>query len=236
MVEGGLTVLDTIFMKDATTITLETSGAIMCMTAAIIAGLLIGLVYIIITKGKDRSSNFALSLVILPIAVAVVIMLVGGNVARAFSMAGVFTLVRFRSVPGDSKDLIFVFYCMTVGLALGLGYIVFGGIITIIIGLLLVVLTKIGFGATILRDKKLRITIPEDMNYQSAFEDLLDKYTRWHNIEKVKTTNLGTLYELTYNVMMKENVSEKEFIDELRCRNGNLNIQLEAYEARNQQL
>ena len=228
--------LDTIFMKDATTMTLKTSSTLLCVTAAIIFGLLIGLVYIIITKSNDRSPNFALSLVILPTIVAIVIMLVGGNVARAFSMAGVFTLVRFRSVPGDSRDITFVFYCMVVGLALGLGYLIFGGIITVIIGLMLIIINKTGFGAATKGDKRLRIIIPEDMNYQSAFDDLFDKYTRKHSILKVKTTNLGTLYELTYNVLLKEDISEKDFIDELRCRNGNLNIQLETFEVRSQQL
>ena len=153
-------------------------------------------------------------------------MLVGSNIARAFSLAGAFALVRFRSVPGDSKDIASVFFAMAVGLATGMGYLGFAFAATGIIGIIYLVLMRSGYAVTKRSDKELKITIPEDMNYQGAFDDLFETYTAKSSLDRIKTTNLGTLYELTYHVSMNEDIDEKQFIDEIRCRNGNLNIVL----------
>lgn len=162
----------------------------------------------------------------MPAVVTIVIMLVGSNIARAFSLAGAFALVRFRSVPGDSKDIASVFFAMSTGLATGMGYIGFAFAATGIIGVIYFVLMRSGYAVRKRTDKELKITIPEDMNYQGAFDDLFNKYTKKNSLDRIKTTNLGTLYELTYHVSMNETTNEKEFIDEIRCRNGNLNIVL----------
>lgn len=212
------------------------SSSLFSIMVALLLGLIISIVYVITVPRKGRSQNFVLSLVILPTMVAVVILLVGSNIARAFSVAGVFTLIRFRSVPGDSKDISFVFLAMAAGLTTGMGYLAFGVIVTLIIGLTIILICKIGFKIIDQQEKRLRITIPEDMNYQGVFDDLFMKYTKECEMQKVKTTNLGTLYELSYDVIMKEDESEKEFIDNIRCRNGNLNIQLGIKENNMQQL
>ena len=139
---------------------------------------------------------------------------------------GVFGLVRFRSMPGNSREIASVFFAMGIGLAVGMGQILFAAVITIIVSLVLIILSKTKFGEKNAHEKKLKIVIPEDLDYSNVFDDLFEKYTKKNELEKVKTTNMGSLFELTYNIVPKDNVSEKEFIDELRCRNGNLNITL----------
>ena len=175
---------------------------------------------------KNYSGNFAFSLAVLPVVVAVVIMVVGTDIARAISLGGVFALVRFRSVPGNSKDITNVFFAMAVGLATGMGYVGLAAAVTIIIGILYFVLNRFEFGVRKVVAKQLKITIPENLNYEGAFDDLFKEYSDGCTLERVKTTNLGTLYELTYSIKMKQGINEKQFIDSLRCRNGNLNIVL----------
>ena len=189
-------------------------------------GLIISLIYILSDKKKKYSAHFAFSLAILPSIVSVVIMIVGSDIARAISLGGVFALVRFRSVPGDSKDITNVFFAMAVGLAAGMGYVPLAVLVTVIIGVYYFVLNRFQFGARRTISKQLRVTIPENLNYEGAFDDLFKEYADDYELERVKTTNLGTLYELTYRIDMKPDVSEKQFIDSLRCRNGNLNIVL----------
>lgn len=209
---------------NTTTGTISTKEAMICIVAALGLGLVISLIYIFSDRTRRISTNFAITLVILPAIVSVVIMLVGSNVARAFSMAGAFALVRFRSVPGDSKDITSVFFAMAVGLATGLGYVKFAAMVTGIIGMVYLILMISGFAVIQAAEKTLKITIPENLNFQGTFDDLFDEFTTKRSLEKVRTTNLGSLYELTYIILMKKDADEKKFIDELRCRNGNLNI------------
>ena len=213
-------------LASSTDAELSITTAIISILAAAVLGLIISLIYIFSDKNKKYSTNFAITLVILPAVVTIVIMLVGSNIARAFSLAGAFALVRFRSVPGDSKDIASVFFAMAIGLSTGMGYLGFAFSATAIIGLIYLVLMRSGYAVRKRVEKELKITIPEDMNYQGAFDDLFDKYTKKNSLDRIKTTNLGTLYELTYHVSMNDKIDEKQFIDEIRCRNGNLNIVL----------
>lgn len=207
-------------------VSISVSNTLISIGVALVLGFVISLSYLITTPKRERSASFIMSIIILPTIVAVVILLIGGNLARAFSMAGIFTIVRFRSIPGDSKDISYVFLTMSVGLAIGLGYITLGAAVAVIIGLAIIVIKKSGYGVTIQQEKRLRITVPEDMNYQDLFDDILKKYTEYCVMQRVKTINMGTLFEIAYDVILKKGMSEKEFIDELRCRNGNLTIQL----------
>ncbi len=185
------------------------------------------LIYIFSDKEKRYSQNFAITLVILPMCVAAVIALIGSSLAGAITLGGVFALVRFRSVPGNSKDIATVFLSMATGLACGMDApmyaVLFGGIV----GAVYFVLVRFGYASHHKQSKTLKITVPENLNYQGAFDDLFEEYTTGAVLERVKTTNLGTMFELTYSVEMKNGVNEKLFIDSLRCRNGNLNITLE---------
>lgn len=189
-----------------------------------VLGLFLSVVYIFGDKKKKYSQNFAFALVILPVCVCAVIMLIGSDVARAISLGGVFALVRFRSVPGNSKDIVNVFFAMATGLACGMGCIMFAAVFCIGVGTVYFCLNRFDFAAKKTQPKQLKITIPENLNYQGAFDDLFEEYTTRVVLERVKTTNLGTLYELTYEVELKPDINEKLFIDSLRCRNGNLNI------------
>lgn len=217
--------LDSIFTTSTTnTIDISMQQALICIAAALALGLVISLVYIFSDKTKKVSANFALTLVILPAIVAVVIMLIGSNVARAISLGGVFALVRFRSVPGDSKDIASIFFAMTIGLASGMGYPLFAAVITLVIGAVYFVLSATGYGRSRELTKVLKITVPENLNFDGAFDDLFSEYTKFITLNRIKTTNLGSLYELTYTLAFKNSINEKKFIDELRCRNGNLNI------------
>lgn len=214
----------TTILETTSTGTVSTEAGLTCIVTGIILGLVISLIYMFSDKEKKYSAPFAFSLAILPAIVTVVIMVVGSDIARAISLGGVFALVRFRSVPGNSKDITNVFFAMAVGLSTGMGYITIAVIVTVIIGLYYLVLGRLKFGVKRAVTKQLRVTIPENLDYEGIFDDLFSEYTKRYELERVRTTNLGTLYELTYIVDMKPGVSEKQFIDSIRCRNGNLNI------------
>lgn len=216
--------LEKLFGVTEQTEVISISNTLSYMLAAVVVGMIIAAVYIFITEKSRRSFSFIVSMLILPAVVALVITLVGSNVARAFSIAGVFALVKFRSVPGESKDISLVFMAMAAGLACGLGYITLAFSVLAVLGVIVVVCFKVV--AVCFKDttKQLRILIPEDMNYSGAFDDLFKEYTKGAKLQKVKTTNMGTLFELTYDVQMRADADEKKFLDEIRCRNGNLKI------------
>ncbi len=215
---------ESIISSNETAIT--TGSAMLIIAGAIMLGLIVSVCYILTQKRNTYSKDFVVAVAILPAIVSIVIMLVDNSVARAFSLAGAFALVRFRSAPGSAKDIAVVFLTMAVGLACGLGYLFFGAAAAGIVLVVLIILSKTRFGESKTADKVLKITIPEDLNYAELFDDLFSKYTLHCELSNVKTTNMGTLYELTYNVIMKDGVNEKDFIDGIRCRNGNLNISL----------
>lgn len=212
---------------------LETIGVgetLSYMLASMVIGIIIAAVYVFITEKRRRSFSFIISMIMLPAVVTLVIILVGSNVARAFSIAGVFALVRFRSVPGESKDISLVFMAMAAGLSCGLGYITLAFCVLAVLSVIVVVGFKVVAVCFKNTAKQLRILIPEDMNYNGAFDDVFKEYTKEAVLERVKTTNMGTLFELTYQVQMKAGADEKKFIDEIRCRNGNLKIILSVSE------
>lgn len=203
-----------------------TLGAfLICIFSALVLGTVMSLVY---GFKNQHSSSFSVTLALLPGAVAVVIMLVNGNLGAGVAVAGAFSLVRFRSTPGTAKEITAIFLAMAVGLACGIGYPVFAAIFALIMCILNLIFTVTNFGghrnATACR--VLRITVPEDLDYPTIFDDLFEKYTTQTRLTSVKTTNLGSLNRLTYEVTLRKPGSEKAFIDELRCRNGNLEISM----------
>jgi len=215
---------------------LNVKETIVCMLVAVVLGLLVGGVYFLVSKKEQRSMSFFLSLVMLPAVVCLVIMLIGSNVARAFSVAGIFTLVRFRSVPGDGKDISLVFTAMGAGIAAGLGYLTIGFVAIAVLSVVILLVHLFGTKVLEKEYKQLRILIPEDMDYQNAFDDIFAAYTKKAALSRIKTTNMGTLYELTYHVLMKNDVNEKKFMDEIRTRNGNLTIILSKQEPKQDKL
>lgn len=229
---------DTIFTgsMSPSDLSINAISVLICIAIALILGLAVCVTYLVSTPRHLRSSSFILSLIIMPSLVAIVIILIGGNLARAFTTAGIFTLIRFRSVPGDSKDLTYIFLTTAIGLSLGLGYLTLAAIITLIICVAILIINLPTSGSARHKGKKLRITIPEDMNFEGAFDEVFAKFTSRYELNRIKTTNMGTMLELHYDIILKKDISEKEFIDELRIRNGNLTIQLGVAETVAQQL
>ena len=214
---------------DLSNMSITPSSTVTILFAMLLAfgiGLFIFWVYKINYKGVMYSQNFALTLVMLPAVVTVIILLVGSNIARAFSLSGAFAIIRFRSAPGDAKDITYVLFSMAVGLAAGMGFVLYAAVVGVALCLVMAALEFLRYGRPKGTDKILKITIPESLDYENAFDSVMDKYTSSSTLHKVKTTDLGSLYELIYAVRTKQGVSEKAFIDELRCRNGNLNITL----------
>ena len=189
------------------------------------ASLALGLGTALLCMYKSRyTQSFIITLAVLPAVVQVVIMLVNGNIGTGVAVAGTFSLVRFRSAPGTAREIGMIFLAMAIGLATGMGYVALAVFFFLIMALFVLVLTSLHFGGGDEHERELKITIPETLDYDGLFDDLFEKYTRSARLERVKTTNMGTLYELHYRVVLKTERIPKEFLDELRCRNGNLNI------------
>lgn len=198
----------------------------LCIAVALAAGIVLALMCCLKTRS---SKSFFVTTALLPASVAMVIILVNGNIGAGVAVAGAFSLVRFRSAPGTAKEICIIFVAMAAGLAFGMGYLAYGVLFTVIMGaiLLLFSATRIWEKKPDLKNKKLCITIPEDLDYGSVFEDLLQKYTVKYDLLKVKSVNMGSMFRVTYGITLKDPAQEKNFIDELRCRNGNLEISLE---------
>lgn len=215
--------LDSILLQPgAITLSLTPASMFLCSIVSIVLGLVIAGCYMLCSEKYTK--NYVITLAVLPILVQVVIMMVNGNLGTGVAILGAFSLVRFRSVPGNSKEIGVVFFAMAIGLATGMGYLGYAVAFTLIVSVLFVVLSKSGFGEKKESLRQLRVTIPENLNYEGLFSDLFDKYLVSVSLEKVKTTNLGSMFELTYYVKVKNGVSEKEMIDEIRTRNGNLTV------------
>lgn len=215
--------------------TISVPNFIIGVVSALALGIALALIYMF---KSVYTKSFVVTLAILPAVVAIVIMMVSGSLGAGVAAAGTFSLVRFRSIPGTAKEIGIIFLAMAVGLVCGMGYPLYGLLFVVVTGGAFLFLNAIGFGegknASLRR--VLRITVPEDLEYGSMFDDLFEKYTTKHELSQVKTTNLGSLNRLTYNVTLKKAGEEKAFIDELRCRNGNLEINLMSMNADNREL
>lgn len=193
----------------------------LCLSASIAFGLIIAFVY---SFKNSTSKSFVMTLALLPAIVQVVIMLVNGSIGAGIAVMGAFNLVRFRSVPGSAKEICSIFLAMAVGLATGMGYLLLAGILVVVICAIQLIFSFIKIGDKTSVKKELRITIPESLDYTGVFDELFEQYTKSNELVEVKTANMGSLYKLRYIVILKEQSQEKQFIDDLRCRNGNLEI------------
>lgn len=200
---------------------------LLCLGISLLAGLIMAFSY---TFKSRYTKSFIITLAILPAVVCVVIMMVNGNIGTGVAVAGAFSLVRFRSAPGSAKEIAMIFLAMGAGLIAGMGYLAFSLLFAVILCLLVIIYNAICSRLTTnkreLKCKTLKVTIPEDLDYTDVFEDLFSKYTSKHELVRVKTTNMGSMFRLTYDVEICDLSKEKEFIDRLRERNGNLEIML----------
>ncbi|WP_256759440.1 DUF4956 domain-containing protein [Cohnella sp. WQ 127256] len=205
---------------------LTLSTAVLTIVISIALGALISFTYMKTQTGTGYTQSFALTMIVLPTIVAIIILLIGSNIARAFSLAGAFSIIRFRSAPGDPKDIAFVLFTMAAGLACGVGSFGYAILFTVCLCLLMFFLKVINFGAKKAAQKMLKITIPENLGYEEAFDEIFKQFKINYELRKVRTTELGSLYELVYVVTIDHLTNQKEFLDAIRCRNGNLDITL----------
>ncbi len=197
------------------------SAFLICVVAALILGMLTALVF---SFRSEHSGNLPFALVLVPPIVTLVIMMVNGNIGAGLGVAGAFSLIRFRSAPGTARELSGLFTGTAIGLACGMGYVGIAALFFLIVAVTVIALTLLRFGEKSRSFRQLKITIPENLDYDGLFDDIFDTYTTSHDLVRVKTTNMGTLYELTYHITLRGSGVDKAFMDELRCRNGNLNI------------
>ena len=196
-------------------------SVVLTMLVALALGIVIALVY---KSSHSHTSSFAVMLAVLPVVESVIILMVNGNLGASVVVLGAFGLIRFRSATGSAWDIGFIFFAMAVGLAVGLGFLTLAALLALVVCAVMFVLERLHFGINVPKEKHLRITIPEDLEYSGIFDEPFKTYTNYARLERVKTINLGTMYELTYVVDLKDPAKEKEFIDALRCRNGNLTV------------
>ena len=201
---------------------------LLCIAASLILSVLVSAVYIITHKKESYSRSYVMSIIMLPSIVAIIILLIN-DTSKALGLAGAFSLVRFRSVPGDPKDIAYIFFAMAIGVSCGLGYIAFALLFIVLLGVFIMILNFINFGAPKTSSMTLKITVPENLNYQGLFDNTLDEFTDGWRLKRVKTVDFGTLFDLVYSIELKNDADQKKFIDKIRTLNGNLNVTLILY-------
>ena len=216
------TIFRGLFDTDLTAV-ISVTDFLLCLGCSLVLGLILAFAYMYRSR---YTKSFVVTLALLPGVVCVVIMLVNGNVGTGVAVAGAFSLVRFRSVPGTAKEICMLFLAMGTGLIAGMGYLGFAAVFTLVMCGMFVLYNRLDFGtkknAAVF--KTLTITIPEDLDYSGVFDDIFAEFTRSHELVRVKTTNMGSMFKLTYNAELTDAAQEKTMIDRLRCRNGNLEI------------
>jgi hypothetical protein len=217
--------LDNLFKTifDGTLSAMTLGDFVLCFAVALVLGVMLAL---ICAYKNNFTKSFTVTLALLPSVVALVIIMVNGNLGTGIAVAGAFSLIRFRSAPGSAREICAIFIAMAAGLALGTGYLAYAALFTLVAGgvFALLSISKFGEKEFNTREKQLKVTISEDLDYTNIFDDLFSEYTEKWALTNVKTTNMGSMYKLTYRLTLKDANREKEFIDKLRCRNGNLEI------------
>lgn len=216
-------IMSTIYSGVETAATIGTPEFLICSAVSIVLGIVCAAVYMF---RQNYSKSFVATVALLPLIVQMVITLVNGNIGAGIAVMGVFSLVRFRSIPGSAKDIGTVFFAMAIGLATGMGYIGLAALFTVIASIASIALTASPLGKEKPLPKTLRITAPEDIESEDVFNDIIEQYTSTYSLSNVSTANMGSLYKLEYLVTLKDGVTAKEMIDKLRCENGNLAISL----------
>ena len=202
--------------------TIKVGDFLLCLGVSLLLGLIMAAAY---TFRNEHTKSFLVTLTLLPAVVCVVIMMVNGNIGAGVAVAGAFSLVRFRSAPGSAKEIVTIFLAMGAGLIAGMGYLGFSALFTIIMCAAFLVCSALTSNAkSEAVNKTVKITIPEDLDYTGAFDDIFAEFTKKHELIKVKTTNMGSMFRLTYNVTLRDAAREKQMIDKIRERNGNLEI------------
>ena len=212
---------NTIF--DTSTVGLEINTALIAAGAALILGVALAITHM---KTSQTTKGFLITLAVLPLLVMAVMIMINGNLGTSIAILGAFSLIRFRSLQGRAKDLLSIFFAMMIGLACGMGHILFGAVIAVIAIIAIIIFSYTHFLEPNPSERVLKIVIPEDMDYDEVFDDIFKKYTSRHRLVRMKTMNMGSLYKLTYDIKLKHGIKEKEFLDEIRVKNMNLKVLL----------
>ena len=212
---------NTIF--DSTAAGLDITTALICAGVALGLGVVIAVTHMLTSQ---TSKNFLVTLATLPLLVMAVMIMINGNLGTSIAILGAFSLIRFRSIQGNAKELLSVFFAMMIGLACGMGHVLFGAVITAIAVVAILFFSFTHFLEPNKKQRVLKIVIPEDLDYEEAFDEIFSKYTKKAELVRMKTMNMGSLYKLTYDVVLKNNVKEKAFLDEIRVKNCNLKVLL----------
>lgn len=215
---------ESLFDISSTSITL--SDTLFMLGFSLVSGLIISFTYMKTYPNGNYSQNFALTMVLLPLVISLIIMLIGSDIARAFSLAGAFSIIRFRSAPGEPKDIGYVLFALSAGLASGVGARGYAVVFTVILCIVMYLLSKFKFATPKKEKKMLKIIVPEDLEYNEEFTDLFNRYSVNFTLTKVKTTSLGSLIQLYYEVDFPVDINLQEFMNEIRVRNSNLNISI----------
>ena len=205
---------------------LALTDILISLLTSLLMGFMISFTYYKANESGTVRRTFVLALLMLPIIMSAIILFVGSNIARAFSLAGTVSIIRFRSDTGSAKDIGYVFFAVAAGLTSGIGYYVYGALFVILLCAVLYIAEKSGFAKDGDRQRILKITVPEDLNYSEEFETILSEYADKYSLNGIKTADLGSVFVLTYQLKLKKNANTKELLDKLRCRNSNLNISL----------
>lgn len=208
---------------DTTAVGLSITNALICAGVALVLGLTIAVTHKITSQ---TNKGFLTTLAVLPLLVMAVMIMINGNLGTSIAILGAFSLIRFRSIQGRAKDLLSVFFAMMVGLALGMGHVLFAVVITAIAIFAIVFFTYTSLLEPDQNEKILKITIPEDLDYDEVFNEVFKKYCKKATLMRMKTVNMGSLYDLTYNVKLKSSIREKDFLDAIRVKNCNLKVLL----------
>ncbi|WP_308689113.1 DUF4956 domain-containing protein [uncultured Streptococcus sp.] len=207
------------------------------MFGAIGVGLVLGLILAKVYQYKTvYSKSFMMTLVMLPTLIAIVIFLVNGSLGAGVAVMGAFSLIRFRSAPGGAKELLAIFLAMTIGIAVGMGYLIFASVFTIIMSVVMLLLETVNFGQMKHSMRQVTVVIPESLDYETVFDDIFQKATNYVELANVKTSDMGSLFKIKYIVQLNGTMTEKELMDALRTRNGNLEIAISRYVTKENEL
>ena len=210
-------------LNDAAQTSITVGDFLTCMAASIILGVVASYLYM---YKNTYAKGFVVTLALLPAIVQVVIMLVNGNLGAGVAVMGAFSLIRFRSVAGGGREIGSVFLAMAIGLATGMGYVGIAALLVLVVGAVSMLLQTVTFGEGSRAEKELRISIPESLEFDGLFDDILEQYAKKSELYRIKTTNMGSIFELRYRITLKKAGTEKALLDDIRIRNGNLNVSL----------
>lgn len=205
-------------------------SSLLLVASALVMGVLVALVYMFVCRKTGYRKDVVMTFAFIPPIVCAIILLVGNNLVYALSMGGIFTLVRWRSQQTSQQDLTYTLYAVAAGAACGIGFVAYGFLFTVVIGAAMILLDVVKFGENKSTTLRLRVTVPEDLNTEGLFDDVLAKYTSHFQLIEVKTSNFGSLYDMIYMIRLNPEASRKELVDQIRTKNGNLNVVLTLFE------